>query len=93
MKGMERSILKQGKQRTTIYCAHPYSAYERGANEGANVLIRRFVPKGTDIGSLSLAVVKRIAHWMNNYPRRKLEYASAFESSSLSAVLAARHVI
>ena len=93
MKGMEHSILRQGKRRTTIYYAHPYSAYERGANEGANVLVRRFVPKGTDIASLSVAAVKRIAHWMNNYPRRKLEYASAFEASSLSAVLAARRVI
>lgn len=93
MKGMERSILRRNKRRTTIYYAHPYSAYERGANEGANVLIRRFVPKGTDIGSLPLAAVKRIAHWMNHYPRRKLDYASAFEASSLAAVLAQRSVI
>ena len=93
MKGMERSAIKAGEKRTTIYYAHPYSAYERGANEGANVLIRRFVPKGTDIGRLSLAEVKRIAHWMNHYPRRKLNYASAFEASSLAAVLALRRVI
>ena len=70
-----------------IYCAHPYSAYERGANEGANVLIRRFVPKGSDIGKLSRQDVKRIAHWMNHYPRRKLDYASAFEQSQLASIL------
>ena len=93
MNGMERSALRQGKKRTTIYYAHPYSAYERGANEGANVLIRRFVPKGMDIAQLSTAEVKRIAHWMNHYPRRKLDYASAFEASSLAAVLALRRVI
>ncbi|MBR3504893.1 MAG: IS30 family transposase [Clostridia bacterium] len=93
MHGMERSALREGKKRTTIYYAHPYSAYERGANEGANVLIRRFVPKGTDIGKLSRMEVKRIAHWMNHYPRRKLDYASAFEASQLAAVLAQRCVI
>ena len=84
--GMERSLFSSQK-RTTIDYAHPYSAYERGANEGANVLIRRFVPKGSDIGKLSREDVKRIAHWMNHYPRRKLDYASAFELSSLAAIL------
>ncbi len=90
--GMEKSLFSR-KQRTTVYYAHPYSAYERGANEGANVLIRRFVPKGMDIGLLKRSDVKRIAHWMNNYPRRKLEYASAFESSPLAKILSASCVI
>ena len=90
--GMERSLFSSQK-RTTIYYAHPYSAYERGANEGANVLIRRFVPKGSDIGKLSREDVKRIAHWMNHYPRRKLDYASAFEQSSLAAILSVACVI
>ena len=90
--GIERSIWRKGS-RTKVYYAHPYSAYERGANEGANVLIRRFVPKGTDIGLLSRADVKRIAHWMNHYPRRKLEYASAFEQSFLAPILSKACVI
>jgi IS30 family transposase len=90
--GMEKSVFGK-KQRTTVYYAHPYSAYERGANEGANVLIRRFVPKGTDIATLHRSDIKRIAHWMNNYPRRKLEYATAFERSPLAAVLSEACVI
>ncbi len=90
--GMEKSVFGK-KQRTTVYYAHPYSAYERGANEGANVLIRRFVPKGTDIATLHRSDIKRIAHWMNNYPRRKLEYATAFERSPFAAVLSEACVI
>ena len=90
--GMEKSMFSK-KRRTTVYYAHPYSAYERGANEGANVLIRRFVPKGTDIATLSKADVKRIAHWMNHYPRRKLEYATAFEQSPLASILSETCVI
>ena len=65
--GMERSLTK-GK-RTKVYYAHPYSAWERGSNENANKLIRRFVPKGTDIGRLTHKEVKRIERWMNDYPR------------------------
>ena len=76
-KGMEASCLRPGTQRTICYYAHPYSAWERGSNENANKLIRRFIPKGTDIGKLSNQAIKRIEHWMNNYPRRLLGYRTA----------------
>ena len=49
---MERSIRSPSKRRTQVYYAHPYSAWERGSNENQNKLIRRFVPKGMDIGLL-----------------------------------------
>ena len=76
-KDMERSIQKPGKQRTKIYYAHPYSSWERGTNENSNRLIRRFIPKGTDIGKVSEARIKYIETWMNNYPRRIFGYKSA----------------
>ena len=75
-KDMERSIKKPGKQRTKIYYAHPYSSWERGTNENSNKLIRRFIPKGTDIGKISKRKIKYIEKWMNNYPRRILGYKS-----------------
>ena len=67
--GIERSVLVKQK-RTTVYYAHPYSAWERGSNENANKLIRRFIPKGSDIGEFSHERIKMIEHWINNYPRR-----------------------
>lgn len=75
--GIETSSLWSGTKRTTCYYAHPYSAWERGSNENANKLIRRFIPKGTDIGKLNNQAIKRIEHWMNNYPRRLLGYKTA----------------
>jgi IS30 family transposase len=75
--GLEASCLKPGEKRTTCYYAHPYSAYERGSNENQNKLIRRFVPKGTDIGKLTDTDIKRIETWINNYPRRMFKYKSA----------------
>jgi transposase, IS30 family len=76
---LEASCLKAGEKRTTCYYAHPYSAWERGSNEVANKLIRRFVPKGTNINRLAKADIRRIEHWMNNYPRRLFGYKSANE--------------
>lgn len=79
---LERSKKEAGKKRTKIYYAHPYSSWERGTNEKSNKLIRRFIPKGTDISKISGAEVKRIEHWMNNYPRRILNYKTANEMAS-----------
>lgn len=79
MEKLENSCLRQEKKRTTCYYAHPYSSWERGSNETANKLIRRFVPKGSNIDCLSKSDVKRIERWMNNYPRRMFAYKSAIQ--------------
>ena len=57
-----------------VYYAHPYSAYERGTNENMNRMIRRFIPKGTDIGTYTRKEIQRIENWLNNYPRKILGY-------------------
>ena len=76
-KSLEASCLWPGKNRTICYYAHPYSAWERGSNENANKLIRRFIPKGTDIGKLAAKDIKRVEQWMNNYPRKMFGYKTA----------------
>ena len=73
--GMEKSV--QSGKRTKVYYAHPYSTWERGSNENANKLIRRFIPKGTDIGKLTRKEIKRVQRWMNDYPRAILDGLSA----------------
>lgn len=79
MKVLETSCLNDKKQRTICYYAHPYSAWERGSNENANKLIRRFVPKGANIDRFSKKDVKRIETWMNHYPRRILGYKTPLQ--------------
>ena len=74
---LEVSALDLGKRRTTIYFAHAYSSWERGSNENQNRMIRRFIPKGTDIADVSNKEIERIEHWMNNYPRKILGYKTA----------------
>ncbi len=76
---IEESVLKQGVQRTQVYFAHPYSAWERGSNENHNRIIRRFIPKGRSIATVSESEVKEIEDWMNNYPRKILGYKTPNE--------------
>lgn len=76
-KSLEISILKPEERRTMIYFAHSYSSWERGSNENQNRMIRRFVPKGTDIAEFSNEDIQEIEDWMNNYPRKILGYKTA----------------
>lgn len=78
-KSMQRSVNKLHGKRTKIYYCHPYSSWERGSNENANRLIRRFIPKGTDIGRFTHKMIKFIEDWINNYPRRIFDYKSSNE--------------
>lgn len=75
---IERSLYSK-EPRNVAYYAHPYSSWERGSNENANKIIRRFIPKGSDINKYTEEEIKRIENWINNYPRRILGYKSAKE--------------
>lgn len=76
-KSLEKSYDKRRtKPRTQVYYAHPYCSGERGSNENGNRLIRRFIPKGTDITLISEEFIKQIETWINNYPRAMFNYKS-----------------
>ncbi|MBE6409617.1 MAG: IS30 family transposase [Akkermansiaceae bacterium] len=78
-KGIEQSVYSKKKKRTKVYFVHPYSSFERGSNENANRLIRRFLPKGTTFDELSQRVVQRLARGMNKIPRKLFDGKSANE--------------
>lgn len=56
--------------RTNLYYCHPYASCERGSNENANKLIRRFIPKGVDIKPYSKEFIKHIQDFINDMPRK-----------------------
>ena len=61
------------------FYAHSFSSWERGSNENNNKLIRRFIPKGTDITDIMEEELKSIEEWMNNYPRKLFNGKSSKE--------------
>lgn len=66
--------------KTNIYFCHPYCSGEKGTNEKNNSLIRYFIPKKTLIENYSFEDINNIANWMNNYPRKKLNYKTPLEA-------------
>jgi IS30 family transposase len=75
---LEKSV-RGGAARTHIYYAHPYSSWERGTNENTNRMIRRFIPKGSDISKIPRAEIQKIENWINRYPRKILNFKTAEE--------------
>lgn len=71
--------MKEASGCDEVYYAHPYSSWERGSNENGNKLLRRFIPKGTDLNSLTEEKLQSYEDWVNNYPRRLLNYKTANE--------------
>lgn len=66
--------------KTSVYYCHPYCSGEKGTNEKHNSLIRYFIPKKRLIENYSNEDINKIAEWMNNYPRKILNYKTPLEA-------------
>lgn len=75
--GLEKSIY--GGKRTSVYYCHPYTSCERGSNERLNREIRRLIPKGTDLSTISDKRIQAVEAWVNAYPREIFGYATSAE--------------
>ena len=67
-KFIERSL------KTVVYFAHPYSSWERGANENVNGLIRQYLPKGSSFEGVGQKECTSIMKKLNSRPRKRLGY-------------------
>ena len=79
--GKEFAAFKQVEQATglQVFFADPYSAWQRGANENMNGLLRRYFPKNTNFSRVSDQEIAFAAHALNNRPRKCLDYRTPFE--------------
>ena len=62
-----------------VYYADPYAAWQRGANENANGLLRKYFPKGTDFRQLSDREINRAVKEINQRPRKCLDLQTPLE--------------
>lgn len=76
---MQQSCINAEAERTTVYYCHPYCSSERGSNENANRIIRRFIPKGTDISIYSDDYIQSIQTYMNTMPRKIFDGKSSMQ--------------
>jgi IS30 family transposase len=73
--------INQRFQMRSFFC-EPYHAWEKGTVENTNGLVRRFLPKKTNLDTVSSARIQRIEDWLNNRPRKCLKFQTAVEALS-----------
>ena len=62
-----------------FFFAHPFAAWERGANENMNGLIRQFFPKKLRFDSITPLQVAFAMHRLNHRPRKCLGFRTPHE--------------
>lgn len=61
------------------YFADPYSSWQRGGNENANLWIRYYFPKGTDFSKITEQELRDVEWELNNRPRKRLGFKTPWE--------------
>lgn len=61
-----------------VYYARPYAPWQKGAVENANMLIRQYLPKRTDLYEVSTQLIAKIQDDINRRPRLKLNFRTPF---------------
>jgi IS30 family transposase len=61
---------------TDVYFAHPYSSWERGANENMNGLVRQYFPKKRSFATITETEIEFVMERLNNRPRKCLGFKS-----------------
>ena len=68
-----------------FYFATPYHSWERGTSENTNGLIRQYLPKRQSMAHITQRHCSRIAHKLNNRPRKRLGFLTPKECYELNS--------
>ena len=78
-------MLKKSLGLDSWFC-EPYHSWEKGSVENVNGLIRRFIPKRTRIDDLNDEQIRAMENWLNNRPRKVLNFKTPSEAFASAAV-------
>lgn len=70
--------VKESLEIETYFC-QPYHSWEKGLVEQVNGLIRRFIPKKTDLSKITTREVSVIEFLLNSRPRKLLKWETPAE--------------
>ena len=78
-----------------VFFCEPYSPWQRGSNENMNGLVRQFLPKGTDLSTVTPQKLAYIEAMLNDRPRKILDFRTPREvyTEIVQAKLAERHAL
>ncbi len=62
----------------SFFC-EPFHSWEKGSVENRNGIIRRFIPKGTDLSTMSTQKIQAIENWINDRPMKCLKFQTPAE--------------
>lgn len=65
-----------------LYKCDPYCSFQRGTNERANALVRRYIPKGNSMYMIEQQYLEDISFKINAMPRKIFDFSSAFQVES-----------
>lgn len=65
-----------------LYKCAPYCSFQRGTNERMNGMVRRFIPKGYSLKTISQVYLDNIAFEINYMPKKIFDFKSTFEIES-----------
>ena len=65
--------------KTQSFFCNPYHSWEKGSVENSIGLVRRFLPKKTDLQKISTTEISQIENLINNRPKKCLNYQTPKE--------------
>jgi len=75
---VKHGALKKFLKMKTFFC-DPHSPWQKGQVENTNAMIHRFIKKKDSLANYSETDIHKVENWLNNLPRKCLEFKTANE--------------